>query len=103
MIVNVYGVGEESHGQIDIWGSYENRRKISIYHDDIMAQISSNYGDVSIQSIDTHRVRITSRLRLTPLMFAPTNPEPLEGELYANAHDHKLYYYNGTTWIDLTA
>jgi hypothetical protein len=103
MLINVYGVGSGYHGQIDIWGASANNRKLSLYHDDTLARIASNYGDVLIYSTHTYRVRITSRLRLYPLASPPTTPPPLEGEIYANGTDHKLYYYNGTTWIDLTA
>lgn len=39
-------------------------------------------------------------LRIIPQNAAPS--EPVEGDLYVNAEDHKLYFYNGSTWIDLT-
>lgn len=30
-------------------------------------------------------------------------PTAAEGKMYYNSVDHKLYYYNGTSWIDLTS
>ena len=30
-------------------------------------------------------------------------PSAAEGKMYYNSVDHKLYYYNGTSWIDLTS
>lgn len=38
---------------------------------------------------------------ITKLSEAPATP--VEGQIYENTTDHKLYYYNGTTWVDLTA
>ncbi|MCK5832149.1 hypothetical protein KAH81_00600 [bacterium] len=32
-----------------------------------------------------------------------TNPWVSEGAIYANSTDHNLYYYDGTSWVDLTA
>jgi len=34
------------------------------------------------------------------LATAPSNPK--EGQFYYNTSDKKLYYYNGTTWVDST-
>ena len=38
---------------------------------------------------------------LKPMASAPSSP--LEGMIYPNSTDHKLYFYNGTSWVDLTA
>ncbi len=41
-----------------------------------------------------------SALRVQPQGAAPSSPQ--EGDIYANSVDHKLYFYNGTSWVDLT-
>lgn len=40
-----------------------------------------------------------------PLVLTPTANPPtptVEGGLYANSSDNNLYYYDGTSWVDLT-
>jgi hypothetical protein len=42
-------------------------------------------------------------LKLRTLLFNPgAAPTGVEGALYGNSTDHKLYYHNGTTFVDLT-
>lgn len=41
---------------------------------------------------------IINSIMFSPQASAPT--VPLEGMVYANA-DHHLYYYNGSTWVQL--
>ena len=33
---------------------------------------------------------------------APVSPTPVEGQMYANTTSNTLWYYDGTTWIDLS-
>jgi hypothetical protein len=37
---------------------------------------------------------------LQQLTVAPSSP--VEGQVYYNTIDHKIYYYDGTTWVDIT-
>lgn len=43
------------------------------------------------------RVNVYERLRIVPRSSAPSSPA--EGDLYVNSTDHKLYIYNGTSWV----
>lgn len=40
-------------------------------------------------------------LHIHPQAAAPTT-SPAEGDIYMNGTDHKLYYYNGTAWKEIT-
>ncbi len=37
------------------------------------------------------------------LLIPGTAPSAVEGAIYANSADNNLYYYDGTSWVDLTA
>ena len=39
---------------------------------------------------------------LHPASAAPTTPAAVEGQVYWNTSEDKLYVYNGATWLDLT-
>jgi hypothetical protein len=58
--------------------------------------LTSNAGSL------TEKARITKdgAWKLTP---TSTPGSPTEGYIYPNSTDHKLYFYNGTSWLDLTA
>lgn len=51
--------------------------------------------------VEAFRVKGSGTLALKTQSSAPSSPA--EGWLYGNSTDHKVYYYNGTTFVDLTA
>lgn len=55
-------------------------------------------GKVTADSLETNVTTVTY-LVLTPQADAPSNPT--EGTIYADT-DHKLYYWNGSAWKEVT-
>lgn len=55
----------------------------------IAADMSTGTGDISIGG----------SVKLTP----GSAPATAEGVIYGNSTDHNIYYYDGTSWVDLTA
>lgn len=45
------------------------------------------------------RLNVTGTIRITPRSAAPTGSDAVEGVLYLDSDDHKLYVHNGTTWV----
>jgi hypothetical protein len=58
---------------------------------------TSGTGDVVITS---PRTEINDVLNLNPIASAPGSP--VEGDVYANSTDHKIYSYLNSSWVDLT-
>ena len=46
-------------------------------------------------------VRGNSVINIPTLSSAPSGPS--EGDIYTNSTDHNIYYYDGTSWVDLTS
>ena len=56
-------------------------------------------GDLTVAgSVTQASVAAGASIKLTPTADPPTSA--VEGMLYADT-DHKLYYYNGTTWKEV--
>lgn len=55
------------------------------------------YGTFAAAPVD-QRFTLNAVLKLTPMASPPGSPE--EGMIYADT-DHHLYYYNGSTWVQL--
>lgn len=56
---------------------------------------TSTTGTVEVESA---KVTINTLLHLTP---GSTPGSPSEGDIYSNSSDHHLYFYNGTSWVQL--
>lgn len=57
---------------------------------------SSSYGLVAESDVTSP---VTAAFRLVPQDTAPTSP--LEGDFYSNSTDKHLYWYNGSSWIQV--
>ena len=60
------------------------------------AQSSTGYGFIAESATDSPT---RSCLRLVPQNTEPTSAQ--EGDIYPNSSDNHLYYYNGTSWIQI--
>jgi hypothetical protein len=47
-------------------------------------------------------VSINDILRLNPIANEPRAGISIEGMIYSNSTDNHLYYYNGSSWVQLT-
>ncbi len=68
--------------------------------DFVPAMIIENNRNVGIGTYHAERkLHLNGAMRFEPLDEAPSDPQ--EGDLYYDANDHCLKYYNGTDWIDI--
>ena len=53
---------------------------------------------IYLTNLDLHKNELQNAV-LQPLSTAPSSPKA--GQIYYNSADHKIYYYNGSAWVDI--
>lgn len=69
-------------------------------HNSNVADISFDLDNGSTTPAEAFRIKASGTLGLKTQASAPGSPA--EGWLYGNSTDHKIYYYNGSSFVDLT-
>lgn len=63
---------------------------------------SQRQNDINDYIQDGTEYLITASAQLVAVSAAPSDGDLALGRLYADSDDNKLYFYNGTSWIDIT-
>lgn len=87
-------------GNLNVFGDADVNGDVNIDGAAVIDGAASVGGDATITGdASANSLSLATVLLLTPTETAPTPPS--EGMVYADT-DHKLYFYNGTAWKEVT-